>query len=272
MTNFFPVWFILGSSSILTRILLPSALALSVVHASQAKDVETQRTAWTAAVRAANARDFKVAVEKTDEAVAAGLTTPMIFYHRGRWHFRLGNMTESLRDFDEYVQRAPQRANAQWERGITCYYAEEYKAGAKQFADYQEYHDNDVENAVWRYLCQIQYDGKEKARKAILPIKNDTRVPMMEIYKLFRGESNPEKVLRVLGASNATEEQAKHEAFDAHLYLALFYDSENDLKAARKHVDNAVKQFEKGDYMWAVAVQHQKRLAKRVKRKTDKNE
>ena len=267
MTKFFPVWFILGSSSILTRILLPSALALSVVHASQAQNVEAQRNAWTAALRAANAHDFKAAVDRTDEAIAAGLTTPQIFYHRGRWHFRLGNMKESLRDFDQYVEGAPSRANAQWERGITCYYAEEYKAGAKQFADYQEYHDNDVENAVWRYLCQMQYDGKEKARKAILPIKNDTRVPMMEIYKLFRGESNPNKVLTVLQNSDASGELAKHEAFDAHLYLALYFDSENDLAVARKHVDEAVKQFAKGDYMWAVAVQHQKRLAKRIKEK-----
>jgi lipoprotein NlpI len=110
----------------------------------------------------------------------------------------------------------------------------------------------------------MKLDGKEKARKAILPIKNDTRIPMMEIYRLFRGETTPEKVLKVLDSANSSAELAKQQTFDAHLYLALYFDSEDNLPQAAKHVDLAVRQFKKGDYMWAVAVEHKKHLQRRM--------
>ena len=257
MTKILPTWFILGATLVLTCF-----FSLSCVLSSHAQ-VDHQTHAWRAANQAARSHDFKLAVAEADVAIEAGLTQPLVFYYRARWNFRAGNIKDSLRDFDRFVKAEPERSNSQWERGITCFYANEFEAGAKQFVDYQNYHDNDVENAVWRYLCQAKLDGKEKAREAILPIKNDTRVPMMEIYRLFRGESTPKKVLDVLKSANASGELARREAFDAHLYLALYFDSEDDLPRATKHVDLAVKQFQKGDYMWAVAVEHQKHLRRR---------
>lgn len=268
------LWFIVCVSLILTwafsfpfGTLSPPAIAQDNVDSGEARQA---MQSWRAAATAAALGDFSKAVINADAAMSAGLTDSMIFYHRGRWNFQDGKIAASLRDFNEFVRLVPQRANAQWERGITCYYAGEYKAGAKQFVDYQTYHSNDVENAVWRYLCQVPVDGKEKALAAILPIRNDRRVPMMEIYRLFKGDSTPERVLEVLAASPAEGAQAKHQAFDAHLYLALFYDSEGQLGKATKHVDLAVKQFEKGDYMWAVAVEHQKHLRRKVAAATKK--
>ena len=214
---------------------------------------------------------FKDAVTKADEANRLGLTQPEIFYRRGRWNFCAGNIDASMGDFDRYIKERPERANSQWERGITCYYANKYKAGSKQFEDYQDYHDNDVENAVWRYLCQMKFDGKKKARAAILPIKNDPRIPMMEIYRLFRGESTPENVLKVLGNGQSDPPLVNRQRFDTHLYLALYFDSEDDLKTATKHVDIAVQQFELGDYMWSVAVQHQHHLQTRVEAAAKEN-
>ena len=38
-------------------------------------------------------------------------------------------------------------------------------------------------------------DGLAKARAAMLPVKRDTRVPMMEIYALYRGDVEPDAVL-----------------------------------------------------------------------------
>lgn len=256
MTKQLTTWFIVCLNSILTvlLILLPQSLS------AQAPDAGTQ---WRRALLAAQRHDFVQAVADLDVARELGLADSLVFYHRGRWNFQAGRIDDSMRDFDRYVELAPARANSQWERGITCYYAGKYSAGAKQFVDYQGFHDNDVENAVWRYLCQIQFDGLEKARRAILPIKNDARVPMMEIYRLFRGESTPDKVLQVLKESKTTGELARQQAFDAHLYLALFFDSQNDWPAAIRHVDLAVRQFDKGDYMWSVAVQHQKHLRQR---------
>lgn len=255
-------WFIVCVNSILTVFLI----LLTNLLSAQAPDAGTH---WRQALLAARQHDFVQAVAELDAAKGMGLTDSLVFYHRGRWNFQAGRIDESMQDFDRYVELAPARANSQWERGITCYYAGKYREGAKQFVDYQNFHDNDVENAVWRYLCQIQFDGLEKARQAILPIKNDRRVPMMEIYRLFRGESTPDKVLQVLADSRSTGELARHEAFDAHLYLALFFDAQKDWPSATRHVDLAVKQFDKGDYMWSVAVQHQRHLRKQ-QQKTNK--
>ena len=44
---------------------------------------------------------------------------------------------------------------------------------------------NDVENAVWHFLCVAREDGVEKARAAMLKIGKDRRVPMMQVYELF---------------------------------------------------------------------------------------
>lgn len=253
-------WFILGAASWLALSCV-SKIAVLSTHAQQASGTRSALSAWQAAVAAADQNDFPKALQQSDAARRSGLTDPRAFYWRGRWHFRVGNVKASLREFDRYVAARPQRANSQWERGITCYYAGKFRQGAKQFVDYQTFHDNDVENAVWRYLCQVKFDSKQKALAAMLPIKNDTRVPMMEIYELFRGKSRPEKVLALVEQSKAPKPVARHQRFDAHLYLGLYYHAEGNRAAASKHIDLAVQQYEQGDYMWAVAVQHQKLLA-----------
>ena len=85
-----------------------------------------------------------------------------------------------------------------WKRGISLYYAGRYADGAKQFEGYQTVDGNDVENAVWRFLCQARDPqvGLDKARQGILPIKDDRRVPMMQVYGLFKGELKPNDVLQ----------------------------------------------------------------------------
>ena len=69
--------------------------------------------------------------------------------------------------------------------------AGKYDAGAKQFAAYQTVDSNDVENAVWRFLCMARAHGVDEARKSLLKVKHDARVPMMEIYALFAGQAKP---------------------------------------------------------------------------------
>ena len=246
------------------RFILPSThfLALVLIHTSLATALLAQGIdrAWQAAVQSAGRHDFDEAVARVTEAIQQDANQHMLFYHRGRWNFRSGNMKESLADFDRMVELSPKSSSRLWERGLTCYYAGDFKSGAKQFEAYQTYHSNDVENAVWRYLCQIKFDGRDKARNSILPIQMDRRVPMMTIYELFKGEAEPSAVLTAIKQSQSTGSRLRHERFHAHLYLGLFYDSEGDKQRATKHIDLAVKQYERGDYMWAVARQHQQQL------------
>ncbi|MCH8194972.1 MAG: hypothetical protein IIB12_02755, partial [Chloroflexi bacterium] len=91
----------------------------------------------------------------------------------------------SVVDFDKYVALRPKAESRQWERGISDYYAKKYKQGAKQFELYQTYHDNDVENSTWRYLCMARTEGVEAARNALATVDRDG------VKNLFFATTNP---------------------------------------------------------------------------------
>ena len=100
-----------------------------------------------------------------------------------------GQIKRSIDDFDRFVELKPQQEPHHWKRGISYYYAGRYDDGRRQFEGYQTVDDNDVENAVWRYLCMARSLGVQAARDAILKIKHDRRVPMMEVYALYSGNA-----------------------------------------------------------------------------------
>ncbi len=252
-------WFILPARQVFVFIFALLALPPTIAAEDE----------WAAAQQAARERDYELAVKKTTELINAGQTTPEMFYHRGRWNFRLGQIDKSLADFDRFTVQRPELASRLWERGITCYYAQRFADGSKQFEQYQTYYSNDVENVVWRYLCQAQIEGREKARQAMLPIKFDRRIPMMEVYDLFRGKAKPDAVVKRLEATSTGGDEAREQRFNGHLYLALYHDSEGDLAKARQHLEEAVKQYKAGHYMWAVAKQHQRHLRKRAEQASE---
>ena len=180
---------------------------------------------------------------------------------RGSSYFKLGEFAKSLADFDRFLQLRPAEKPGHWRRGITCYYAKRYDEGRKQFEAYEEKDTNDVENAVWRYLCMVPRVGVEKARTAMLKIGKDTRVPMMEVYDLFRGKAKPADVLKAVDAGKPSAEQLKQRRFYAHLYLGLYYESLGDTKRALQHLTIATD-HRIGHYMWDVARVHRDVLRK----------
>jgi lipoprotein NlpI len=175
-------------------------------------------------------------------------------YHlRGAEHFKLGHIAESIADFDKFLELKPAETPGHWMRGISYYYAGRYEEGAKQFSAYENVDTNDVENAIWHYLCNAKKVGPEKARAALLKIGQDQRVPMMPVYALFQGRAKPADVLAAAAA--AKMEEQKRATFLAHLYLGLYYDSIGDAKQAIDHLTQAAKS-ETGGYMADVARVH----------------
>jgi lipoprotein NlpI len=166
--------------------------------------------------------------------------------------FKLGEFAKSLAAFDRFLTLKPEERAGHWRRGITCYYAKRYDEGRKQFEAYEEKDTNDVENAVWRYLCMVPLVGVEKARAAMLKIGKDKRVPMMEVYDLFRGKLKPADVLKAAEAGEPPAEQLNRRRFYAHLYLGLYYESLGDARRALRHLATAAE-HRIGHYMWDVA-------------------
>ena len=86
----------------------------------------------------------------------------------------------------------------------------------------------EVINAVARL------SGLAKARASLLPITNDSRVPMMQIYALFAGKAKPDDVLAAAKAGTPTAAQLRRQLFYANLYLGLYYEALGNGKLARK--------------------------------------
>ena len=211
------------------------------------------------ATQASQRGEHERAIVKYSEAIKASPMAPMPWYLRGRENFRAGKIADSVADFDKYVQLQPQAENQQWERGISYYYAGEFAKGAKQFEDYQQFHNQDVENSVWRYLCVARASGVEKARANLLPITSDTRVPMMQIYGLYQGKLKPDDVLAAANANSPNRELQNQRLFYAHLYIGLWHEAAGNSDDAKKHILEAEK-HKIAHYMWDVAHVHAERL------------
>ena len=175
--------------------------------------------------------------------------------HRGSEQFKLGRIADSIADFDKAIELDPARERGHWKRGISYYYAGKYRLGRKQFESYQTFDDNDVENAVWRYLCMARGESADKARRELLKIKDDRRVPMMQVYAMFAGKTRPENVLAAARAGDPTDEELNRRLFYAELYLGLYFDATGDRQQAAEHIAAAVEHRVE-HYMWDVARIH----------------
>ena len=179
--------------------LLVFATAICVLVPNQQRAIAAEDDSFEAAMQRAvahvRAREFKGAIEDLDAAIKHDAEQAVAYYYRGRVRFQLGRIKESVADFDKYVSLKPSIESRQWERGIAMYYADQFKRGADQFELYQTFHDNDVENSVWRFLCMTPDVGVKKSREVMLPIKNDPRIPMMKIFEMYRGTATPQDVL-----------------------------------------------------------------------------
>jgi lipoprotein NlpI len=220
---------------------------------------DSVETVLTRATEAAQRREFERAIKLLTVLIDKDPKFADAWYLRGRSNFCAGKIAESVADFDKYVALSPGAESRQWERGIAYYYAGEFAKGAKQFELYQTYHDQDVENSVWRYLCVARTEGVEKAQANMLPISEDRRVPMMQIYDLYRGKLKPQDVLSAAQAGNPMKEVLNTRLFYTHLYLGLWHEAAGRAADAKEHLLKA-EEHKIGHYMWDVAHVHAERL------------
>lgn len=181
---------------------------------------------------------------------------------RGSEYFKQGRIQESVADFDRYVELKPEAMPAHWQRGISLYYVGRYEDGVKQFKAYEQKDTNDVENAVWHFLCLARKEGVAKARRAMLKIGRDQRVPMMAIYDLYAGKATPDEVMKAVKEGDPKGAELKKRLFYAHLYLGLYAEVSGDRKKALEHMTEAAEKYRIGHYMGDVAKVHRDLLMK----------
>lgn len=245
------------------------ATCLFMVASWQAEEPLARR--WQTAIAAENhAEVVHVAGELLEQPNPAA----EVYYHRGRALFCLNRVEEAVEDFDRYVELRPEVASRQWERGIAYYYSGQWEKGAKQFELYQTYHDNDVENSVWRFLCLAPLIGVEEARHTMLPIRRDPRIPMMDIYDVFRGKATPLHVSLATFSDHPPIEQLDARTFYARLYMGLYYEVvEKDNDSAELLLGQAVEQYRNNQqinrFMWSVADVHVKRRGELARKQSE---
>ena len=157
---------------------------------------------------------------------------PQAILDRAVADFRSGRLAESVAGFDSLARLVPESAPELWQRGIALYYVGRYRDCRAQFESHRTVNPNDVENAAWHFLCVARAESPEKAKAALLPVGPDARVPMRQIYQMFRGTLTPEEVVTAAGA----EPEAQ---FYAHLYVGLYCEALGKNDPALEHISVA---------------------------------
>ena len=184
-------------------------------------------------------------------AVPAAAQQPQDILDRAVAHFEAGRIAESNAEFDRLVKADPAAMPYLWQRGIALYYAGRYADCRQQFERHRTVNPDDVENAAWHFLCVARAESPARARAALLPVGPDARVPMRQVYELFRGATGPEDVLRAAGAQPSGQ-------FYAQLYLGLYFEALGNGARAVEHIKTAAadRYARAGGYMHMVARVH----------------
>lgn len=188
---------------------------------------------------------------------------------RGAVYFHLGKFTESVADFDRMIELDPKTRASHWRRGISLYYAGEFKKSAKQFELYHTFDNVDRENGIWRFLAQARAFGFEKARAGLLKYEKTDRAPFPDVYAMFAGKLTGGQIVeRIKSAKISTTERDKR-LFYAHLYVGLYAEAQQKPDMTAQHIRMAVANpwgQEAGGgpgYMWHVARVHFQNLKRK---------
>jgi hypothetical protein len=166
--------------------------------------------------------------------------------------FQLGSIVAAIDDFDRAEHLNPALTPYLWQRGIAYYYAERFAEGAKQFEADLTVNGRDVEETVWRYLCQAQEQGVYAARQSLFPVRHDPRPVMGWVYKLFAGACEAERVIA------HTRDSGPRVRLYSHLYVGLYYEAEREPERACHYITQAAQMQVVEDYMGWVAMVHQR--------------
>ena len=232
----------------------------AVEAASSDGSAGTARARLTRALMYEDAGRWNDALGDYTHALAAFPQMGELHNRRGALHFKMGHIDESIRDFDRAVELDPRSDPHHWQRGISYYYARRFGECIGQFERHRTVNADDVENAFWHFLCRAAQDGVAAAREALLPVGPDSRVPMMTVYALLRGEAEVEDVLAAAESAPGSAVRRDAALFYAHLYIGLYHEALGNRVAAKLHITKAAREFHFEHYMGDVARVHAERL------------
>jgi lipoprotein NlpI len=190
--------------------------------------------------------------------LAAQDKTPETYFREAVALFFDAKPKESVAAFDKVIELEPSAAPQLWQRGLALYYAGDFKEGRKQFELHRTVNPDDVENAAWHFLCVAKAEDVDAARKALMPISGDARVPMAQVYDLFAGKGTEEAVLKAADTGDPASEEHRNQMCYAHLYLGLYHEALGHEEKAKDHLMKAATTYCMDHYMGKTAQVHVK--------------
>jgi lipoprotein NlpI len=204
--------------------------------------------------------ELEAALADAEARVKADASDLRAVLDRGDALFYLGRYAEAVRDYDRMIELDPSVGPTHWQRGLALHFAGRYEEAAKQFERFYERDKSDRENGIWRYYAQVEKDGVEAARKALLPYVEPDREPLPLVYRMCAGEVTGEEVLKSVEAAKVSAEERAKRQFYADLYVGLDEAIvRDDPKAAKPLLERAVKStWPRGNgygpnFMWHIA-------------------
>lgn len=191
-------------------------------------------------------------------ALGAEQKSPRALVEQGIAEFRAGKVAESITSFEAASKLQPNLRAHLWQLGISYYYAQEFEKGQKLFEAHQTVNPQDVENAIWHFLCLSRTDGVEAARKKFIKITDDRRIPMKELHSLFAGEGSETEVLAAAQNGKPSDEELKERLFYSYLYLGLYEEALKHPEISLAYMKKAAGEFSSKHYMGDVARLHVK--------------
>lgn len=166
-----------------------------------------------------------------------------LLVHTGSCYFMLADMKQAIAYYNQAIALDPKLPPRLWQRGLALYYAGRYEDGKRQFETHQTYNRQDVENAVWHMLCHAQVADLETARKELIPIQYDTRIPMKSIHELYAGTGSVEQVWTAVQEVDPDPEAParRQAAYYAHLYVGLYQEMTGETEAAGESMRKATQ-------------------------------
>jgi lipoprotein NlpI len=189
-------------------------------------------------------------------SASAQEATPRELFATGVESFYAAKPKESVAAFDQLIKLQPEAKPQLWQRGLSLYYTGQFKEGRDQFEVHQTVNPNDVENAAWHFICVAKAAGIEEARKHLIPIKGDSRIPMAEVHDLFAGTGSVEAVMKA--AESGVEPEKTNQLCYAHLYLGLYFEALGQTEKAKTHMLKSAIEYKMDHYMGKTSQVHLK--------------
>ena len=185
---------------------------------------------------------YKDSIKIAEELIKQEPANTTHQYLLGEAAFMAGEIETSVSAFDKLIEINPRMESSLWQRGLALYYAGKFSEGVEQFTVHQSVNTQDVENAAWHLMCLSKEIGVEEARKQLIPIQSDPRIPMKEIYRMFAGELQPADVIEAAESAVVNVESERHQfLYYAHLYIGLFHEMMGDADSSLASMREAVK-------------------------------